>query len=169
MERLAASLHPMKRGRSARTIFWIGVALFALFVAAMSPLALLGGCSKSSPATFTPAIASPIPLAAVLVSAIQWTQGDPEARFYATTADTHSMEPFFTSHSIPLCVRYTGQQVPNGTVAIFNRGDLPRVMHVISDQTADSVYMSGYHNHNSDGWFKKSAIEGIVVGQLYAP
>lgn len=33
-----------------RIIFWIGVALFALVIAALSPLALLTGCSKSSPA-----------------------------------------------------------------------------------------------------------------------
>ncbi len=31
-----------------RVIFWIGLSLFALFVAAMSPLALLTGCSKQS-------------------------------------------------------------------------------------------------------------------------
>ena len=38
-----------------KTIFWVGVALFALFVAAMSPLALLSGCSRKAdePVMFT--------------------------------------------------------------------------------------------------------------------
>ena len=79
------------------------------------------------------------------------------------------MEPFFTSRSVPLCVRYAGQQLGNGTVAIFNRGDHPRVIHVISAQNATHFYMSGYNNHNSDGWYPKTSVEGFVVGQLYLP
>lgn len=145
---------------------------FALgcWIAAMVAVALLSpyGCSKA-PSTFTPAITSSVPAVVVLNDAARWAAADPSNRYFATTANTHSMEPFFTNHSVPLCMRYTGQPIPNGTVAIFNRGDQPRVMHVVSDQTADSVYMSGYNNHASDGWFPKTRIEGLVVGQLYLP
>lgn len=147
----------------AATWFVCGVMLGLL-------LGTLAGCSKpSGAATFTPAITSPLPVGNVIADAAAWAQRDPGVRYYATVADTHSMEPFFTSKSVPLCLRYTGQPIPNGTVAIFNRGDAPRVIHVVSDQTADSVYMSGYNNHDSDGWFPKTRIEGFVVGQLYAP
>ena len=132
---------------------------------------LLGSCSKqpAGVATFTPVIASPLSASRVLSDAAAWVGSDPANRYFVTVANTHSMEPFFTSRSIPLCLRYTGQALPNGTVAIYNRADAPRVIHVISDQTADSVYMSGANNHDSDGWYPKKSIEGFAVGQLYSP
>lgn len=144
--------------------WWLGSVVLCLLAAVW-----VAGCSKSGRATFTPAITSPVAQAVVYLDAIRWVNGDPVNRYYVTVADTHSMEPYFTSHSVPLCLHYTGQPVPNGTVAIFNRGDAPRVLHVMSDQTATDAYMSGANNHNSDGWFPKSKIEGIVVGQLYLP
>ena len=143
----------------------VGLALLALFVW----IAVVnGGCAKQ-PTTFTPAIGSQLPIGTVLLDAAHWSQADPANRYYATTANTHSMEPFFTSKSVTLCVRYTGQLLQNGQVVIYNRGDAPRVLHVVSAQTDESVYMSGYNNHDSDGWFKRTTIEGIVVGQLYSP
>lgn len=125
-------------------------------------------CSKSGPSTFTPAITSPLSAERVRADAQAWAQADLANRFLANVEDTHSMEPFFTNRSLPLCVRYTGQAVPNGTVAIVARDGL-HVIHVVADQTADAVFTSGYNNHASDGWTPKSRIEGIVVGQLYLP
>ena len=141
----------------------------AIVLGLLSSVLWFGGCSKA-PATFTPAITSPVPADKVLADAITWAAADPAHRFVSTVADTHSMEPFFTNHSVVLCLRYQGQPIPNGTVAIYRFSDaFPRVMHVISDQTADSVYMSGANNHDSDGWYPKKSIEGFAVGQLYSP
>lgn len=131
---------------------------------------LLGflGCSKN-PSTFIPAISTPLISSVVLDDAANWVKVDPVNRYFVLVADTHSMEPFFTDKSVPLMVKYTGQKIVNGTVVDYNRGDLPHVFHVVTDQMDGSVYMAGYNTHNSDGWFKYSAINGIVVGQLYLP
>lgn len=126
----------------------------------------MAGCSKS-PNTFTPAVTSPV-AADVITDAAIWSAANP-SRYFVTVADTKSMEPFYTSKSVPLCVRYSGQHLPNGTAAIFDRGDVKRVLHVISAQNETHFYFSGYNNHNSDGWFLKSKTEGFVVGQLYLP
>lgn len=132
---------------------------------------ILVGCSKSPQPTFIPLVSSPVITGRTPVEdALIWVETDPVHRFAALVADTHSMEPFFTSKSLPLCIRYAGQELPNGTVAIYNHDPAHQhVIHVIADQNADSFYFSGYNNRTSDGWFKKSTCEGFVVGQLYLP
>ena len=80
------------------------------------------------------------------------------------------MAPYVTEFSIVLMVRYTGQPIRNGAVASYlYSAALPNVLHVVSAQTDDSVYMSGFANKHSDGWHPKSSIHGILVGQLYLP
>lgn len=126
------------------------------------------GCGRSAP-SFTPAPRSPETLDRVQLDAALWAARDPENRFWAPVAATHSMEPVINEHSLVLCLRYRGQPFANGAVLVYDRGDNPRVLHVVADQTADAVYMSGYNNHDSDGWFPKASISGIVVGQLNTP
>lgn len=80
------------------------------------------------------------------------------------------MEPVISSHSLILALKYHGQPFANGAVLDFARDpDHPHVLHVAADQTADSVYMSGYNNHNSDGWYPKTTINHVMEGQLYLP
>lgn len=131
-------------------------------------LLLVAGCSKQ-PSTFTPTLTPPDGTrAAVIVDAAMWAAGNPD-RYYAAVADTHSMEPIINKNSVVLCVRNTGQSIRPGLVAVFNRGDTPRVLHTIAAVSGDSAYFSGYNNKSSDGWFPRSSIEGFVVGQLFAP
>ena len=136
------------------------VCCWALFVAS---------CGKQA-STFTPAPRTTDPIMTVRLDAIAWAAQDPAHRFWAEVAPTGSMEPFINEHSLVLCLKYTGQPLPNGTVAIYRySAALDHVIHVVSDQNETSVYMSGYANHDSDGWHQKSSIEGFMVGQLYLP
>jgi hypothetical protein len=128
---------------------------------------VLSACSKQ--ATFTPSPRSSESVTTVTRDAHDWVASDPANRFWSGVKPTGSMKPFVDEHTLALCLRYKGQEIPNGSVVIYNRGDIKRVIHVVSDQNADSVYMSGYANHDSDGWFPKSSIEGVMVGQLYLP
>ena len=132
----------------------------------------LAGCGKPGTGgnTFTPAPRAISQTAAdVAADATRWAAAAPGVRGWSWVAPTGSMEPFFNEHGILLFVRYTGQPLVPGAVAIFNRGDAPRVVHVVSVVRGESVYMSVFANRASDGWFPKSAIEGLVVGQLYLP
>lgn len=134
-------------------------------------LAVAFGCSKREPATFTPSPRSTDALAVIKQDAQVWANYDLRRRYWAEVAATGSMKPFIDEHSIVLCRRYvSGQELPNGSVVIYRYSDaLPRVLHVVSDQNDTHVYMSGYANRASDGWQPKTAIEGVVVGQLYTP
>lgn len=128
----------------------------------------IAGCSKS-PNTGVPTVIATLPSAQVYADAQRWAGTDPE-RYFVTVADTHSMEPLFTSKSLPLCIKYTNQVLPNGAVAIYKFSDaLPHVIHRITAQNADSFYFSGDNNHGSDGWHPKKSVQGFVVGQLYLP
>ncbi len=130
-------------------------------------LLFLCACPKEK-ATFMPLPRSLAASTSVIADANAWAAHDPE-RYWLSILPTGSMKPFVDEHSLVLCVRFHGQVIPNGSVAIFNRGDVKRVIHVVSDQNEDSVYMSGYANSASDGWYPKSSVEGIMVGQLYLP
>jgi hypothetical protein len=125
----------------------------------------LTGCGRG----FDPAPRSVDSMQAVYADARAWA-GRGENRYWSAVAPTGSMEPFVNEHSLLLMVKYTGQKLPNGTVASFRRSDdFPNVLHVITDQNETHVYMSGYANKNSDGWFPKTSIHGFMVGQLYTP
>ena len=129
----------------------------------------LNGCSKN-PTTFTPSPRAFATFALVVNDAEMWVNTDPTNRFYGMVAPTNSMQPFVNEHSLVLLVRYTGQPLINGAVVSYHYSDkFSHVLHVVSAQTDDSVYMSGYNNATSDGWKKKTSIEGVLVGQLYLP
>lgn len=148
---------------------WLMVSILLVTFAVTWKVAKMSGEIKL-PATFIPTTTSYYTSTALVwEDAARWVGNDPLRYTTPVSPDSSSMKPFFDSHSLPLCIKYVGQPIPNGTVVIFNRGDIPRVMHVVSDQTKDSVYMSGVNNHHADGWFLKSTIEGFVVGQLYLP
>ena len=106
--------------------------------------------------------------AGIVMDALKWTQSSPN-RGWAYVAPTGSMSPVITERSVLLFVKYTGQKLRNGAVVVFDRTDAPNCVHVVCDQTATDVYMSGWNNRLSDGWFSKDKIKGIVVGQLYRP
>ena len=131
-------------------------------------LILLCSCSRTeTPNAFTPAPRATAPQASVEADARLWASVNPANRFWATVTPTGSMEPFINEHSIVLCQRYKGEILPKGSVIVFDRGDTHNVLHVLVDENQDSVYVSGYNNHNSDGWFPKTTIKGFLVGQLY--
>lgn len=127
----------------------------------------LVGCFRE-PSTFTPVQRGVDTTTSVSVDAITWSQRSPD-RGWAIVAPTGSMKPFFDEHSVLLFTKYTGQPLVNGSVVIFDRSDAPNAVHVVADQTPTHVYMSGYNNRTSDGWYPKTRIKGIVVGQLYLP
>lgn len=137
-------------------------------LASFGLLVALSGCSKQA-GSFTPAMRAFGSADTVYADAVAWSVAQP-GRYWANVAPTHSMEPVINEHSVILCVRYTGQTFANGAVAVINEGPAyPHVLHVVADQSGDSVIMSGYNNGRSDGWFPKKNIEGLVVGQLYLP
>lgn len=139
--------------------FWLSIAA-VLFLAA---------CSRDGRDTFTPKPRAVAQTAAdVAADATRWASVSPE-RGWSWVAPTGSMEPFFNEHGILLFQRYTGQPLSPGAVCIFNRGDVARVVHVVAAVRERDVYMSGYANRASDGWYPKASIEGVVVGQLYLP
>lgn len=123
------------------------------------------GCGQKS--TFTPAPRSTESTAQVYADASAWAARAPD-RYFLAVAATGSMEPVINEHSVLLMVKYTGQTLPNGSViSYYHSPELPNVTHVIADQNDTHVYISGYANKTSDGWFPKTSILGFVVGQLY--
>jgi hypothetical protein len=126
---------------------------------------LLAGCGP----TFVPQPHALSSESTVRQDAQAWAIKSPN-RYHTNVAATGSMEPFLNEHSILLVEKYHGQPFKIGAVAIFRHSEAhPRVVHTVSDQNETHVYMSGYANKNSDGWFPKTSIEGFVVGQLYLP
>lgn len=146
--------------------------LFAVMLTAwfVATVGIMASCSRGPDgSTFVPAPrAVKQTVTDVAVDAARWASASPD-RGWSWVAPTGSMEPFFNEHGILLFVRYSGEELRPGMVAIFNRGDVPRCVHVITAVRDTHVYMSGYANRNSDGWFPKTSIEGLVVGQLYLP
>lgn len=137
----------------------------ALFVIGVVCILNLTGCEQES--AFTPAPRSIEAQPLVYADAVAWVKRG-ENRYFSVVAATGSMEPFVNEHSILLMVKYSGQKLPNGSVVSFRRSDKhPNVLHVIIDQNETHVYLSGYANKYSDGWFPKAAIHGFMVGQLY--
>lgn len=78
------------------------------------------------------------------------------------------MAPLIDSRSIVLLESYTGQSIAKGDWVRFDRGDAPNVLHRVEDVTETHVYLSGWNNRYSDGWFPKSAISYRLAGVLYA-
>lgn len=126
----------------------------------------VAACSRQD--AFVPKPRSVSTTDSVYADAVTWARAD-QSRYVASVAATHSMEPFVNEHSLVLMVRYSGQPIQTGAVVEFDRGDALRVLHVVTDQTETDAYLSGYNNHISDGWYAKSRIHGIMVGQLYLP
>lgn len=143
----------------------LAVALFVLLV--VSWVLFVTGCAKD-PATFIPTPRGTSDGVSVSADAIAWVQRA-SGRGWAIVAPTGSMEPVINQNSVLLWVTYSGQPLRNGAVVVFDRSDAPNCVHVVCDQTPTHVYMSGYANRRSDGWFPKTTIKGIVVGQLYLP
>ena len=75
---------------------------------------------------------------------------------------TGSMKPLLNGGEYVVGEPYTGQGLHVGMVVIFDRGDTPRVLHMIAVIRGDMVYMSGINNRYSDGWFPKSRILEIA-------
>lgn len=148
-----------------RPLQWL--ALSSLTLGALS----LWSVGWSKRPTFTPAPHALGSVTQVVIDGAEWVKRDPVHRYTATVdASDGSMAPVIGERSLLLCVRYTGKTVlRNGSVVIYDRGDKPRVCHTVAEQTDTHVYMSGYVNRRSDGWYPKSRIEGVVVGQLYLP
>lgn len=128
----------------------------------------LAGCADQK-TSFAPVPYTNVGVEKVRDDAKSWVDNDPDTRYWEHIQPTGSMLPFISHKHIVLLVRYAGQAFPNGATVIFNRGDAPRVIHVAADQTGTHIYVSGFNNHESDGWFPKSSIEGLVVGQLSLP
>lgn len=129
----------------------------------------VAGCGKGEGDAFAPKPFSPLPHTMVVEDAIAWARRAPAERYWADVTPTGSMAPFVTEKNLVLCVRYKGQLFPDGATLVFHRGDQQRVLHVAIAQTETHVKMSGYANERADGWFPKTAIEGILVGQLSLP
>lgn len=82
---------------------------------------------------------------------------------------TGSMRPYI--HGGPnewlLLERYNGRALTRadiGRVASFDRGDVPRCLHMIAAVSADGeyVYFTGTANARSDGWHHRSKLNGML-------
>jgi hypothetical protein len=51
----------------------------------------------------------------------------------------------------------------------YDRADTSNVLHVATALNDTHVYMSGYNNSASDGWYPKTSVRRRLVGQLYLP
>ncbi len=89
-------------------------------------------------------------------------------RAYGPVSATSSMAPLIDSRSVVLLEPYSGQPIAKGDWVRFDRGDVPNVLHRVEDVTATHVYLSGWNNRTSDGWFPKTAISYRLAGILYA-
>jgi hypothetical protein len=138
----------------------------AFRVVALAVVCALVGCSKFDPRP-TSAVATSD---SVIADANAWVARAPAVREWHPVSDTGSMEPFVTSNSIVLTEKVSPTGVLlDGEVLVFDRGDSHDVLHVMTHQSATQVFMSGYNNRRSDGWFPRSAVKARMVGQLYLP
>lgn len=138
-------------------------------VAVVAAALFLAGCAGQRLPSFVPVPVSSLTAPQVYEDARAWVARDPANREWATVTATGSMKPFIDEFSVVLLERTNAQtKFQIGEPVVFNRGDAPRVLHVIADQTETHVYLSGFNNRQSDRWFPKSSISSRVVGQLYS-
>lgn len=99
-----------------------------------------------------------------------WVDKDTSHLFMIMTA-TGSMLPLIGETDTPLAFKPTGKTVYRpGMIVRFDRGDCPRVLHMIDAVSSDNqfVHLTGINNLYSDGWFNRSKIDAVVVRVISA-
>ena len=129
---------------------------------------LFSGCATIRPLEDrAPAPSSSFDKAKVKSDAALWALTGP-GRKWSEIAPTGSMAPLMDSRSVALFEVYTGQPLYVGDWVVFDRGDVPNVLHRISEIKGDYLYISGVNVPRSDGWFHKSRVKLRVAGVLYS-
>jgi hypothetical protein len=86
-----------------------------------------------------------------------------------TITPTGSMLPVLDSSSIIITERVNTNTILNkNDLVVFDRGDIPRVLHRIVDMKNNHYYISGDNNSGPDGWFPKSSIKSRVVMIIFS-
>lgn len=94
----------------------------------------------------------------------------PAGAWVEKTGPTNSMGDYVPPGSTIVLRKYNyGEPLKKGTVVVFDRGDYPRVLHVIADEKDNSYYLSGYNNKQSDGWFDRSKVSAVLVAIVRGP
>jgi hypothetical protein len=137
-------------------------------LSALSILCVLSGCSPNvAKEDRNPAPSSSYDKPTVLADAGLWAVLRP-GRAISEIAPTGSMAPLMDSRSVALYEVYTGQTLYKGDWIVFDRGDVPNVLHRIDDVTSTHVHVAGVNNALPDGWFPFSKVKLRVAGVLYS-
>lgn len=87
--------------------------------------------------------------------------------------DTGSMKPVLQGGRELMAMETCQPDTPlaPGQLVVFNRGDLPAVLHYIADVSRDGqhVYLSGVSSRHSDGWFPRDAVAFVVREIITVP
>lgn len=123
------------------------------------------------------ATASALPSAVVLPSAeidaraAVWMRANPSAIYLVMTSRPDcgsgaSMRPMLQPKDRLFYEAYVGQKL-KGQVALVNVAwcKIP-ISHLVYDETATHVFLTGIANRKSDGWVPKSQVCGVLVGVL---
>lgn len=87
--------------------------------------------------------------------------------------DTGSMTPVLRGGRELLVMETCRADTPLalGQMVVFNRGDLPAVLHYIAAVSRDGrhLYLSGVGNRYSDGWFHRDTVAFVVREIITSP
>jgi len=82
---------------------------------------------------------------------------------------TGSMRPWLNGGELVALAPYRGGYLAPGTVVVFDRGDHPRVIHMVVHDNGRAIYITGINNRWSDGWVSRAAIKSVLVEVIKAP
>ena len=87
--------------------------------------------------------------------------------------DTGSMKPVLQGGRELMAMEdcRPGTLLARGQMVVFNRGDLPAVLHYIADVSRDGryLYLSGVSSRHSDGWFHRDTVAFVVREIITTP
>lgn len=86
---------------------------------------------------------------------------------YGNIAPTGSMEPLIDSSVIPIYAPSDGTDIQVGQIVVYASKDGRSIIHQVAELNATHFIPSGISNSRSDGWVPRSAINRVVVGQIY--
>lgn len=87
--------------------------------------------------------------------------------------DTGSMRPVLRGGRELMAMEacYADTPLARGQMVVFNRGDLPAVLHYIAAISRDGqhLYLSGVSSRHSDGWFHRDTVAFVVREVITTP
>jgi hypothetical protein len=127
------------------------------FIAVMALSVCLSGCTSGWPKPSVPHYHAATATQA-FQRADEWRAQGMVVRVVVGT----SMRPFISSGNLVALEPYLGQPLSPGTIVEYNRGDTPRILHLVVAESPRAVLIDGINNQNSDGWRLKSSVHYIA-------